>query len=113
MILTFLTTTPDGGVTVKSKQINCPFCGLLPIPRNWGADQAYRWLEFVHLLDHVAEIEDYRELLPRCSRCQRYAAESMTPADPLHRACFSATCSCLCSYPAPPVDLTPRFEEAE
>lgn len=107
-------TIEDGVVTRMSKRIPCPFCdGLFEIPRNWTADDAYRWLEFTHLLAHAEEIADYRELLPQCSRCQRYTGQKMTPADPLHRACYEASCHCDCSYPAPPADLTPKFEEAE
>ena len=104
----------EGGVlSPVARKIGCPFCEVMfEIPRNLSADDAYRWLEFTHLLTHAEEIADYRELLPQCSRCQRYGAENITPSDTLHRKCFSAECGCSCSdvTVAPP---TPKFEEAE
>ena len=120
MILTYLETTSDGGVVIMSRAVVCPFCGPLAIPHNWGADAAYRWLEFEHLPVHVEEIADYLPEPETCARCKRVPLEGGPP----HRACYLADCECPCSYPAQPTDHTPadrpegpdrriRFEEAE
>lgn len=96
MIITYSTVTEFGGVVPVSKAVVCPFCGPLAIPITWGADQAYRWLEFTHLRGHVEEIAAYRPEPETCARCKRVPLDSDTP----HRACYLADCLCPCSYPA-------------
>lgn len=79
--------------------IPCPFC-----EKRWSITSPrirQMTLDFLipaHLAAHADEGWDALDLLvnPRCSRCQRL---DKAPAGTPHRACFSADCTCDCSYP--------------